>query len=354
MLLGREEERLALDRLLAEARNGRSGVLALVGEPGIGKTTLVDYAAERADGMRVLRARGVESEAEVPFAGLAELLRPALAALFRIPPPQAAALAGALALGPATAQDRFAVGAATLSLLSAFAEDAPLALLVDDAHLLDGSSAEALLFASRRLLADPIALVLAVREGEPSLLDGADLRVLHVTGLDRSNSAELLGDELPGEAIERVHRATGGNPWHCSSSRPRPPGSPACPATHPCPSPPASPRRSDAAWAIARANAPGAGARRGQRRRRAGRAGAGRGSPRPAGRGPGGRRGGRPGEARRWPRRVQPSARPLRPLRGRVSARAPRGARRPRGRAARQGRGPARVAPRRGQRWAEP
>ncbi len=212
MLLGREEERLALDRLLAEARDGRSGVLALVGEAGIGKTTLVDYAAERADGMRVLRARGVESEAEVPFAGLAELLRPALAALFRIPPPQAAALAGALALGPATAQDRFAVGAATLSLLSAFAEEAPLALLVDDAHLLDGSSAEALLFASRRLLADPIALLLAVREGEPSLLDGADLRVLHVTGLDRSNSAELLGDGLPGEAIERVHRATGGNP----------------------------------------------------------------------------------------------------------------------------------------------
>jgi DNA-binding CsgD family transcriptional regulator len=212
MLLGREEERLALDRLLAEARDGRSGVLALVGEPGIGKTTLVDYAAERADGMRVLRARGVESEAEVPFAGLAELLRPALAALFRIPPPQAAALAGALALGPATAQDRFAVGAATLSLLSAFAEEAPLALLVDDAHLLDGSSAEALLFASRRLLADPIALVLAVREGEPSLLDGADLRVLHVTGLDRSSSAELLGDELTGEAVERVHRATGGNP----------------------------------------------------------------------------------------------------------------------------------------------
>ena len=81
MLLGRDDERLALDRLLAEARQGRSGVLALVGEPGIGKTALLEHAAEQANGMRVLRARGVESEAEVPFAGLAELLRPALGAL---------------------------------------------------------------------------------------------------------------------------------------------------------------------------------------------------------------------------------------------------------------------------------
>src|SRR5437588_4145793 len=139
MLLGREEERLALYRLLSEARDGTSAVLALVGEPGIGKTALLNHAAECARGMRVLRARGVESEAEVPFAGLAELLRPALAALDRIPEPQASALAGALALGPPSKQDRFAVGAATLSLLSAFAEDEPLAVLVDDAHLLDGS-----------------------------------------------------------------------------------------------------------------------------------------------------------------------------------------------------------------------
>src|SRR3954467_3203410 len=210
MLLGRDEERLALDRLLAEARDGRSGVLALVGEPGIGKTALLDYAAAQAarmrvvpargvgcaDGLRVVRARGVESEAEVPFAGLAELLAPALGHLDRIPPRQAEALSGALALGPpATGTERFAVGAATLSLLSLFAEEAPLALIVDDAHLLDGSSAGALLFAARRLAADPIALVLAVREGEPSLLDGADLRVLRVSGLDRRDAALLLERE---------------------------------------------------------------------------------------------------------------------------------------------------------------
>ena len=211
-MLGRDDERLALERLLAEAREGRSGVLAFVGEPGIGKTALLDDAATRADGMRVLRARGVESEAEVPFAGLAELLRPALAAFDRVPPPQAKALAGALALAPAAEHDRFAIGAATLSLLSAYAEDGPLLLLVDDAHLLDGSSAGALLFAARRLLADPIALVLAAREGEPSLLDGADIGVIRLGGLGRAEAAELVGPAIPDAAVERLFLATGGNP----------------------------------------------------------------------------------------------------------------------------------------------
>ncbi len=213
MLLGRNSERLALDRLFAQAREGRSGVLALVGEPGIGKTALLEYAAECAQGMGILRARGIESEAVIPFAGLAELLRPALGALDRIPAPQATALAGALALGPARAQDRFAIGAATLSLLSASAEEGSLALLVDDAHWLDRSSAEALLFTARRLLADPIALVLTVREGQPSLLDGADLRTLRVAGLDRADAAELnSGADLPDDVLERLYRATGGNP----------------------------------------------------------------------------------------------------------------------------------------------
>jgi DNA-binding CsgD family transcriptional regulator len=213
MLLGRDDERLALDRLLSEARQGRSGVIALVGEPGIGKTALLEHAAARAEGMRILRARGIQSEAEVPFAGLAELLRPALSALERIPAPQASALAGALALEPATVQDRFAIGAATLSLLSAWAEDGPVALLVDDAHRLDASSGEALLFAARRLVADPIALVLTAREGEPSLLDGADLRVLRVAGLARADAAELLRRAGAGpDALERLYHATAGNP----------------------------------------------------------------------------------------------------------------------------------------------
>jgi DNA-binding CsgD family transcriptional regulator len=213
MLLGREEERLALDRLLADARTGHSGVLAFVGEPGIGKTALVDYAAEHAAGMRVLRARGIESEAEVPFGGLLELLRPALTALDRIPAPQAEALAGALALRPAHAQDRFAVGAATLSLLAAHAEEAPVLLAVDDAHWLDASTAEALLFAIRRLVAETIAVVLSVRDGQRSLLDGADLRVVRVGGLDRRSAAALLvSAAMPREAVDRLYDATGGNP----------------------------------------------------------------------------------------------------------------------------------------------
>src|SRR3954468_534098 len=213
MLLGRDEERLAIDRLLGEARDGRSGVLALVGEPGIGMTALLDYSVSRAGEMRVLRARGIESEAAVPFAGLAELLRSALGAIERIPAPQAAALAGALALAPARAQDRFAAGASALSLLSAHADDGPLLLVVDDAHLLDASSAEALLFAARRLVADPIAMLVAVREGEPSLLDGADLRVLHVAGLDHDDAAQLLATvDVAAEAVDRLYLATGGNP----------------------------------------------------------------------------------------------------------------------------------------------
>ena len=211
MLVGREQERLAIDRVLADARAGRSAVLALVGEPGIGKTALLEHTVTRAGEMRVLQARGVESEAEVPFAGLAELLRPALAGIGAIPARQADALSGALALGPASAVDRFAIGAATLSLLSAHADAGPVVVVVDDAHQLDRSSGEALLFAFRRLVDDPIAVFLGVREGEPSLLDGADLRALRVGGLNRAAAGELLAG-LPPTAVDRVYRATGGNP----------------------------------------------------------------------------------------------------------------------------------------------
>jgi DNA-binding CsgD family transcriptional regulator len=158
--------------------------------------------------MRILRARGIESEARVPFGGLLELLRPALSALDRIPEPQAAALESALALRPASAHDRFAIGAATLSLLAAHAEEAPVAALVDDAHWLDGSSADALLFAIRRLVADPIAVIVAVRDEEPSFLDGANLPTLRLGGLDRDSAAALVG----AAAVDRLYAATAGNP----------------------------------------------------------------------------------------------------------------------------------------------
>src|SRR4051812_27742464 len=149
MLVGRERERRAIETALQTARGGASATVALVGEPGIGKTALLDHAAEAAADMQVVRVRGIESEAQIPFASLLELLRPMLGLLGRIPQPQAVALEGALALRPGAGQERFAVGAATLSLLAAYAEDGPVAVLVDDAHWVDASSAQALLFAFR-------------------------------------------------------------------------------------------------------------------------------------------------------------------------------------------------------------
>jgi DNA-binding CsgD family transcriptional regulator len=214
MLVGREHERKMLGELLAGARAGRSGVFALVGEAGIGKTALLDDTAERAraEGMAVLRARGIQSETKIPFATLFELLRPILSALGQIPRPQAEALESALALRPAKAHDRFAVGAATLSLLAARAEEQPLAVLIDDAHWLDDASADALLFAARRLMADPVAFVVAAREGEASLLQRADLPTYVVTGLDSESAATLLGRGRGDELAGRLHRETGGNP----------------------------------------------------------------------------------------------------------------------------------------------
>ena len=211
MVLGRVQERRHVELALERARSGASAALAFVGEPGIGKTALLDYAAERAAGMRLLRARGIESEAQVAFGSLLEVLRPALGALKSIPQPQAVALEAALALRRGGEEDRFAVGAATLSVLAAFAEEAPVAVLLDDAHWLDDSSAQALLFAFRRLLADPIAVLIAVRDAEPSLLDGADLPTVRLGGLTSDESAMLLPG-LPPEAAERLHRATAGNP----------------------------------------------------------------------------------------------------------------------------------------------
>lgn len=211
MLLGRDEEQRRLHHVLAEARSGRSGVLVLSGEAGIGKSALLDAAEGFAADMRVLRARGVEAEGEVPFGGLLELLRPALRAVDQIPRPQAAALESALALRPGGGYDRFAVGAATLSLLASSAEDRPLLVLVDDVQWLDAATSEALLFAFRRLVADPIAVVLAVRAGEASFVDGTDLPVLVLDGISRAAAGELL-PSIPAETVDRLHTATAGNP----------------------------------------------------------------------------------------------------------------------------------------------
>jgi DNA-binding CsgD family transcriptional regulator len=221
VLIGRDVERQVIARLVAGARVAQSGVLVLVGEPGIGKTALLEDAASRAAGMTLLRAAGTEAEREVPFGGLLQLLRPALGQLARIPPPQARALGIALALadgdGETAGGDRFAVGAATLSLLSRFAEEHPLAILVDDAHLLDRSSAEALTFAARRLVADQIVMLAALRPGPATPFAEAGLPELVLPGLALAAAEQLLsglGDQghQDREWVSRLHRDTGGNP----------------------------------------------------------------------------------------------------------------------------------------------
>ncbi|HEY2937542.1 MAG TPA: AAA family ATPase [Gaiellaceae bacterium] len=216
MLLGREAECRRIDRLLAEARKGASGALVVRGEPGIGKTALLRYACRRATDMTVLQARGVESESELPFAGLADLVRLVLDFLRKIPAPQSAALAGALAIGPPGAGDLYAVAAATLSLLAAAAESNPLLAVVDDAHWLDASSSTALVFAARRLGAEGVVLLFAVREGERTGFEPAGLPELTLSGLGRDASRELLaGAEarpVAADVAERLFEVTGGNP----------------------------------------------------------------------------------------------------------------------------------------------
>src|SRR3954453_15058121 len=171
-LFGRGEEQEALAGALTDARLGTSRTVVVSGEPGIGKTALLEWAAGRAreEGMEVLGARGVESEAEVPFGGLLELLRPTLDDLDRLPPSQAEALRSALDLGPAAERDRFVIGSATLNLLSVRSERSPLLVGVDDAHWIDDSSLAAVLFAARRLLVDPVAVVFAARPAEAPAL----------------------------------------------------------------------------------------------------------------------------------------------------------------------------------------
>ena len=190
MLLGREHETARIDRLLDDARQGRSGVLVLSGEPGIGKTALLEYAAGRAEGMIVLATRGIESEAELPFAALADLLRPVMESIDRIPEAQTAALRSALALGPPLRGDRFTVCAAVLSVCAVAADESPVLVLIDDAHFVDRSSMQAFFFAARRLDAEGIAALVAQRSG--SDLGTSGLPKLDLQGLPHDAAAALL------------------------------------------------------------------------------------------------------------------------------------------------------------------
>ncbi|MFF7472703.1 AAA family ATPase [Streptomyces sp. NPDC008092] len=214
-LVGRHAEQEAIGRLLDAVRDGLSGVLVLTGEPGIGKTRLLEYAADRAAELRVVRLTAVEQETGLGFGALHRLLRPFLTRADRLPEPQRAALDAALGLASGPPPDRYLVGLATLTLLSDAAVDQPLLFLVDDAQWLDRESAEALAFAARRLHADSLGLIVAVREGvgDKGLFDA--LSTHRVPGLPGPESRILLtsGARRVDPAVaDRIVVGTGGNP----------------------------------------------------------------------------------------------------------------------------------------------
>jgi DNA-binding CsgD family transcriptional regulator len=216
VLVGRSAETAAIDRLLAAAREGRSGVLVIRGDAGIGKSSLLDHALEHADDVTVLRGVGIESESELPFAALHQILRPILDGIERLPEPQAAALRAAFALSDETVDDRFRISLGVLGLLAEAAEARPLLCVVDDAQWLDGASADALVFAARRLEAEPIALLFAAREHGTRQFAAGSLPELHLAALDAAAARTLvtaaLGAGTASEVIDWLVQSANGNP----------------------------------------------------------------------------------------------------------------------------------------------
>ena len=196
-MLGRQPEREVLERLLEAARGGHGGVLVVHGEPGVGKTALLEYAVEAGRAFRVARTVGVEGEMELAYAALQQLCSPILELIERLPQPQRDALAVAFGLSAGPAPNPFLVGLAVLGLLSEAAEQRPLLCVVDDAQWLDRASARALGFVARRLLAEKIALVFAARELGEAL---AGFPELHVEPLGHRDAHALLESALPARA----------------------------------------------------------------------------------------------------------------------------------------------------------
>ncbi|UGT39037.1 AAA family ATPase [Nocardia yamanashiensis] len=206
----REEERIA--RLLAAGMAGRSGAVAVIGEPGAGKSVLLELAAEVADpAWRVLRCVGMESAAPLPYSGLRRLLEPALELLPGLPQPQVSALSAAFGLDAAEDPERFLVGLATLSLLAELSARGPVLCLIDDAQWVDRASLDALLFTARRLGAEGVVMVFA---GRPDFT-APGLEVLVPRRLDAEQTRSLLAERIPNlpfEIRERVLAESGGNP----------------------------------------------------------------------------------------------------------------------------------------------
>ena len=205
-LCGRRRECAALDGLLARVRGGRSGVLVLRGEAGIGKTALLGYLTEQAEGFRVARCMGVESEMELAFTGLHDLCTPLLSYFDALDEPQCEALSVALGLASGQPPESFLVALAALNLLAQAAEDRPLLCIVDDVQWLDQATAQVLGFVGRRLLAEPVGLVFAARPTTASEDPLAGLPDLRLSRLDEQSARALLASVTTGRLDESVRR----------------------------------------------------------------------------------------------------------------------------------------------------
>ena len=214
MLRGRIEQVEALDELLADVRAGHSRALVVRGEPGIGKTALLNHAAGTARGFHVAQGDGVESEMELPYSSLQQLCARMLHRLDRLPPPQRDALSVALGLQSGSAPDRFLVGLAVLGLLSEVAAEQPLLCLIDDAQWLDQTSAQALGFVARRLDTESVAMIFGTRDRAGGHLAG--VAEVTVRGLSAADARVLLASVIPGRLDEsvrdRIIAESGGNP----------------------------------------------------------------------------------------------------------------------------------------------
>ena len=220
VLHGRDAERARIAALVDEAWAGRGGALVVLGQPGVGKSSLLRDAIERMEGTQVLTTRGIESESPLPFAALHRLLRPVLKYAVVLAGRQSAALRAAFGEADAGEHelggDRFLVFLATLSLLAEAAEHTPVACVIDDGHWLDDASAAALLFTARRLGPERVALLFAAREDDVRRFDAEDLPVLRVGGLDPDSALTLLrehtGSEVSAAVTARLLEQTDGNP----------------------------------------------------------------------------------------------------------------------------------------------
>ena len=215
MLHGRERERERIGVLIDGAWALRGGSLVLRGEPGVGKSSLLQDSIGRAEGMQVLSTQGIESESPLAFAALHRLLRPVMAHADRLPAPQAQAMRRAFGEDAGPAGDRFVIFVAVLTLLSELAEQAPVLCVVDDAHWLDEASAAALAFVARRVGPERIALLFAAREGDVRRFDGVGIPELMIGGLDADAAGDLLDEHaatpVPREVRDALMRQTGGN-----------------------------------------------------------------------------------------------------------------------------------------------